>query len=120
MANCVGYDVTEDSICVTLDVENEDVMAIGAHMNEICDQAYMNGYNWDAFLTCYLEVNAPEIADAIDTDPEAGMYCAYFNGTDDATKALAKSFKQLIEKLLDNEEEIYDFLRENADDIEWD
>ena len=33
---------------------------------------------------------------------------------------LAKSFKQLIEKLLNNEEEIYDFLRENADDIEWD
>ena len=48
------------------------------------------------------------------------MYCDYFNGTDDATKALAKSFKQLIEKLLNNEEEIYDFLRENADDIEWD
>ena len=48
------------------------------------------------------------------------MYCAYFHGTDDATKALAKSFKQLIEKLLNNEEEIYDFLRENADDIEWD
>ena len=38
MANCVGYDVTEDSICVTLDVENEDVMAIGAHMNEICER----------------------------------------------------------------------------------
>ena len=41
-------------------------MAIGERMNEICDQAYMNGYNWEAFLNSYLEENAPEIADAIE------------------------------------------------------
>ena len=120
MDSCIGYYATEDGITVTLDVENEDVMAIGDRMNEICDQAYMNGYNWEAFLNSYLEENAPEIADAIETDPEAGMYSAHFSGNDEETKALAKSFRELLEKLLDNEEEIYEFLRENADDIEWD
>ena len=39
--------------------EVEKTLAIGEQMNEINEEAYMNGYNWDAFFNYYLEENAP-------------------------------------------------------------
>ena len=41
--------------------EVEKTLAIGEKMNEINEEAYMNGYNWDAFFNYYLEENAPDI-----------------------------------------------------------
>ena len=38
--------------------EVEKTLAIGEQMNEINEEAYMNGYNWDAFFNYYLEENA--------------------------------------------------------------
>lgn len=35
--------------------EVEKTLAIGEQMNEINEEAYMNGYNWDAFFNYYLE-----------------------------------------------------------------
>ena len=32
--------------------EVEKTLAIGEQMNEINEEAYMNGYNWDAFFKC--------------------------------------------------------------------
>ena len=39
--------------------EVEKTLAIGEQMNEINEEAYMNGYNWDAFFNYYLEEQAP-------------------------------------------------------------
>ena len=89
-------------------------MEIGSRMEEICEDAYMNGYNWEAFLNSYLEQNDPEIYDAIETDSEADMYCAYINDTSDEGKELAKQYVQILEDLFDDEEDIYDFLKHNA------
>ena len=50
-------------------------------MNEINEEAYMNGYNWDAFFNYYLEENAPDILESMESDPEAGSYAAYFEDT---------------------------------------
>ena len=41
--------ISEDYISVSFDAGNEDIQTIGFKMNEICEAAYMNGYNWDAF-----------------------------------------------------------------------
>ena len=41
--------------------EVEKTLAIGEQMNEINEEAYMNGYNWDAFFNYYLAENAPDI-----------------------------------------------------------
>lgn len=110
---------TEDSIDVTFYIESEKVLAIGNKMNEIQDEAYMNGYNWEAFLNYYLEKNAPDILEEMDTDPEAGMYAAYFEATPE-NKQRAEKFGRIIEHLIEQEEEIYAFLREHGEDIEWD
>ena len=37
-------------------------------MNEINEEAYMNGYNWDAFFNYYLEENAPDILESLESD----------------------------------------------------
>ncbi len=40
------------------------------------DEAYMNGYNWEAFLNFYLAKYFPEVMTGMSSDPEAGMYAA--------------------------------------------
>ena len=52
--------------------EVEKTLAIGEQMNEINEEAYMNGYNWDAFFNYYLAENAPDILESMESDPEAG------------------------------------------------
>ena len=61
MAGLVNMNVYEDYISISFDVGTPEIMSLGEKMNEICDQAYMNGYNWDAFLNSYIEENKPEL-----------------------------------------------------------
>ena len=110
----------DDCIAVSFDAGDGKIVAIGSKMQEICESAYMNGYNWDAFINAYLEQNAPDIRDELDSDPEAEMYSVYINDTGDAGKAAAERLKKILEELFDNEDEIYSFLEEYADEIEWD
>lgn len=77
----VNVSVSEDLVDVCFYVEMEKPFAVGEKMNEICGDAYMNGYNWEAFLECYLETNFPQLLEGLDSDPEAGMYAAYYEDT---------------------------------------
>ena len=47
--------------------EVEKTLAIGEQMNEINEEAYMNGYNWDAFFNYYLAENAPDILESMES-----------------------------------------------------
>ena len=99
--------------------EKPKAVAVGQKMNEINELAYMNGYNWDAFFNYYLARHAPDILESIDPDPEAGSYLAYFEETpENEEKALR--FADIIVSLIENPEEIYQIIRDHADDIEWD
>ncbi|MBJ2188659.1 MAG: hypothetical protein HFJ87_03140 [Muribaculaceae bacterium] len=99
--------------------EKPKAIAVGQKMNEINELAYMNGYNWDAFFNYYLARHAPDILESIDPDPEAGSYLAYFEETpENEEKALR--FADIIVSLIENPEEIYQIIRDHADDIEWD
>ena len=79
----------------------------------------MNGYNWEAFFNCYLAQNAPELLEDMHTDPEAGMYVAYYDLTPE-NEAKADKFNEIIHKLVEEPELLYDFMREHAWDVEWD
>ncbi|MBP1586476.1 MAG: hypothetical protein ILP17_12355, partial [Lachnospiraceae bacterium] len=57
MADYVNLNIGEDYISITFNVGNNRIMEIGSRMEEICEDAYMNGYNWEAFLNSYLEQN---------------------------------------------------------------
>ena len=97
----------------------EKPFAIGEKMNEICEEAYMNGYNWESFFNCYLKMNAPELLEGLGTDPEADMYAAYYDLTPE-NEIKAQKFAEIITHLVENEEEIYSFVRDHGDEIEWD
>ncbi|MHC6202480.1 Imm51 family immunity protein [Breznakiellaceae bacterium SP9] len=108
-----------DSISVCFYIEHDKPMSIGAKMNEINDEAYMNGYNWEAFFNYYLPKYAPDVAEGMKTDPEAGMYAAYYSLTSE-NEGRAEKFKELIIELIENEEELYRIVREEGSEIGWD
>lgn len=106
------------NIVLLFEDEKEKPLAVGQKMYEINREAYMNGYNWDAFLNYYLAENAPDILQSIDSDPEAGTYAAYF-AENEENEEKAKRFANIIISLIENEEEIYKILQEKGDKIEW-
>ncbi len=116
----VIFEDSDDSISICLYLEDSDVQHLGDMMNEKNPNAYMNGYNWEAFINAYLEYNAPEILEAIETDPEAGMYAAYIYDVDDDAKELAVKFGKIIQEIIENRDETLEFLDEYGDEIEWD
>lgn len=115
----VNVSVSEDLVDVCFYVEMEKPFAIGEKMNEICGDAYMNGCNWEAFLECYLETNFPQLLEGLDSDPEAGMYAAYYEDTPE-NRTKGEQFAGLIAYLVEDEEDLYGFVREMGEEIEWD
>lgn len=106
-------------IVVLFEDEKEKPLAVGQRMHEINEKAYMNGYNWDAFLNYYLAENVPDILESIKSDPETETYAACFEESEE-NEEKAKRFTNIIIFLIENEEEIYKILREKGDEIEWD
>ena len=109
----------DNRVHITFLNESQKVFDIGEKMNQINENAYMNGYNWEAFFNHYLETEDPDLLKGLDPDPEAGMYCADYPLSDENYKK-AKKFEQLIISLIKNEEKLYDYLRQNGDKIQWD
>ena len=109
----------EKSISVCFYIEQDKPFSIGEKMHEINEDAYMNGYNWEAFFNYYLPKHAPDVMEGMDTDPEAGMYAAYYALTPE-NEARAEKFAGIICSLVENEEELFRIVREESDAIEWD
>lgn len=111
--------IHEDSISLCFYIEGDIPMQIGEKMNKIHEEAYMNGYNWEAFFNFYLSKYAPDIMIGLNTDSEAGMYVACYDLSDENEK-MAEKFLALIKSLMENEKELYRVLKEDGDKIEWD
>ena len=109
----------DHSISVCLYIEEEKLMHIGEKMEKINPDAYMNGYNWEAFLNYYLKKYEPDLLDGMKTDPEAGMYCAYYDYSKE-NEQKADRFARLLGKLVEGEDELYRIVRDEGDEIEWD
>jgi len=107
------------SISVCFYIEQDKVLRIGEEMNKLNEQAYMNGYNWEAFLNYYLENNHPDVYGGMGCDPEAGMFVAFYKLTPDNEKK-AEKLSQIIEDLVENESKLYEIVRNKGDEIEWD
>lgn len=108
-----------NSISVAFFIENDLIIKIGEKMSEINELAYMNGYNWEAVLNYYISKVDQDLAKHIQHDPEAGMYCAYFNLTPE-NEARALRLKDIIIGLIENEQKLYKLVEEHGDEIEWD
>lgn len=119
MEEYVSVSKYENSISVVFCNEADKPFNIGEKMNEINEEAYMNGYNWDAFFNYYLSQYAPDVMEGMDSDPEAGTYVAYYDRNPE-NEARAKKFVEIINTLIENEEELYRIIREEGGNIEWD
>lgn len=110
---------TEKYVEVCFYVEHETVMTLGERMNGLREEAYMNGYNWEAVLGYYLGKTAPELLEGMNTDPEAGMYVAYYPLTPE-NEAKAARFAGILHELVEQEETLCQLIQEEGDDIPWD
>lgn len=119
MSKYVNVGVYDDGISLTFNITGDEPFAIGEKMNEIDYRAYMNGYNWEAFLFHYLSKHNPNVLEGFDTDPEAGMFAGYYDYSEENI-AKAKEFEKIIIHLLENEDEIYAFLKKEVENIDWD
>lgn len=117
--DCCALIESSSGFSVCLSIERPEIMAIGQKMEEICPEAYMNGYNWEALLRYYLEQNAPEVLEEMEADPEAGTYVAYYPLAKENEARAEKLFK-IIGGLVEREEELCRLVREHGDEIEWD
>lgn len=109
----------KENISLVFYIENKNIMEIGSKIERINSDAYMNGYNWEAFLNYYLQKQSPDVLENMDSDPEAGMYIAYYENVPENVVKVDK-LKEIIEYLIENPDDIYEIVREHGNEIEWD
>jgi hypothetical protein len=108
-----------NSISVCVYNENEGIFELGERINAQFDEAYMNGYNWDALIRCYVGNADPELIDVINTDPEAGMFSASMDYSHDNLEKM-KRFEGHIRAMLTDEKALLEFIAAHYEEIEWD
>jgi hypothetical protein len=106
------------SISVGLDIKHEKIAGIGQKMKALNEQADMNGYNWEALLNYYLDEKYPAVAGGMGTDANAGKYTAYYK-LNPQNEQKAAQLAAIIESLIENEPELYDIVKNNSDEIDW-
>ncbi len=118
MADYVKQMIFGDEVHVTFYIDHETPLYIAKEIGRIAPDIEMNGYNWDVLLTCYLEDEMPDVLEYMETDPEAGLYTAYWEDTPE-NRERAGMLCRLIEDLLESEDPLLDYVRERADEIPW-
>jgi hypothetical protein len=109
------------NVAVCFDVEAPKPYTLGQKLNTLNEQAYMNGYNWEALLICCLEKNLPDLLEGLESDPEAGSYVALYENTPDNIER-ANRLADFIAYLVEDEEDLCQLVREDGEtiEIEWD
>jgi Immunity protein 51 len=108
-----------NSISVCVYNEHEGLLALGEKINERFEEAYMNGYNWDALIRYYVASVDPDLMNEVETDPEAGMFSAFMSYSPE-NLAKMKRFESHVRSILSDEAALMAFIEQNYDEIEWD
>jgi hypothetical protein len=108
-----------NSLAVCFMIEKQKPLEIGNKMAEINEEAYMNGYNWEVFFDYYLSKNNPDILEGMEADPEAGAYVVCYELSDE-NRIKAEKFVKIIVDLIENEEKLYEIVKNESNSIEWD
>ena len=108
-----------DNISVCVYNENDGLFALGERMYERFEEAYMNGYNWDALIRFYVGQKDPDLMAEVDTDPEAGMFSAYISFSPENIEKM-KRFQAHVRSMVSDEDALMKFIEDNRESIEWD
>lgn len=109
----------QDSIAVCVYCEQDGLLSLGERIYERFDQAYMNGYNWDALIRFYVQQTDPDLAQEVEADPEAGMFAAYMSHSPENLVKMQR-YESLIRKLVQDEATLMAFIEDHYEEIEWD
>jgi len=108
-----------DSISVCVYNEHDGLFALGERISAKHEQAYMNGYNWDALIRFYVGQKAAALMEHIETDPEAGMFAAYMSHTPENLIAM-KQFEAHVREMVSDDDRLIAFIDAHVAEIEWD
>jgi Immunity protein 51 len=108
-----------NSISVCVYNEHDGLLALGEKINARFEEAYMNGYNWDALIRFYVARIDPNLMEEVETDPEAGMFSAYMSYSPENLGKM-KRFESHILAMLADETSLMEFIKEHCSEIEWD
>ena len=106
-----------DMVCVTIDVGEDELLALGERINAQWDMAYMNGYNWEALIHAFVKPKDPDREALVEPDPEADTYSGGMAYNADNIEKMRR-FQGLIRDLLADESALFQFIE--ANDIPWD
>lgn len=107
------------SISVCVYNEKDEIFELGERINERFEEAYMNGYNWDALIRFYVGTVDPDLMQEVNTDPEAGMFSAYLPYSEENLGKMRR-FESHVRDLVADEAVLFKFIEGNCGDIEWD
>jgi len=107
------------SISVCVYNENDGLFQLGERINERFEDAYMNGYNWDALISFYFKKVDPDLMQGVKTDPEAGMFSAYMPHSSENLDRM-KRFESHVRQLVSDEAALMKLIEDNVEEIEWD
>jgi len=110
-------DLGNISVCVYN--EHDGLFAMSERINARFEQAYMNGYNWDALIRYYVEQKDAQLMSEIETDPEAGSFAAYMPHAAGNLEKM-QQFEAYIREMVSDEDKLLKFIDDHVDDIEWD
>jgi hypothetical protein len=108
-----------NSISLCVYNENKGLFELGERINARFEEAYMNGYNWDALIQFYVASLDPALMAEIESDPEAGMYSAYMSFSPE-NLAKMKRFESHVRAMVTDEAVLMKFIEDHCDEIEWD
>ncbi|MCR9198572.1 MAG: immunity 51 family protein [Planctomycetaceae bacterium] len=108
-----------DSISVCVYNEHDGLFALGERINARHEQAYMNGYNWDALIRFYVGRKDAALMENVETDPEAGMFSAYMSHSSENLTAM-KQFEAYVREMVSNDERLIASVDAHVAEIEWD
>jgi hypothetical protein len=108
-----------DSISVCVYNESEGLLQLGERINARFEEAYMNGYNWDALIRFYVARIDPALMNEIGSDPEAGMYSAYMSYSPENLEKM-KWFESHVRAMVADEAALMTFIESHREEIEWD
>ncbi len=108
----------EDAVSGVFNIKEDKVFHIRHKINQINEDAYMNGYNREALLNYYLEEKCANLLDEMDVDSEASTYVAYYHLTKESIEKSKKAMS-LMTEFIENEEKLFEFVIENNNEILW-
>ena len=108
-----------NSISLCVYNENEGLFELGERINARFEQAYMNGYNWDALIRFYVARLDPALMDEVESDPEAGMFSAYMSYSP-VNLAKMRRFESHVRAMVADEKALMSFIEKHYDEIAWD